>query len=229
MSDEREPIEIERPNIAHPSHHDSEQRTEGAGPSPEPGGTLLEIFIDRDLAVQLVGSDAGKARRMRPHGAMTKGSSDEELADVRIVMEPFLNDEIRRVHEDKTHRPKSFPARATPSQAASLKAFCLRFAASLEMNLEKHPGEDNRHRSQQRLDQARRVIDQVNAALGKSFDDGRTLTQCEREVVEQVLGLGNAIEGLKARALVTAAESSIAPLLELHDAVTRCLRNYGRT
>jgi hypothetical protein len=44
-------------------------------PHPGNGNTLLEITIDRDLAVQLVGSDAGKARRMRPHDAMTKGSS----------------------------------------------------------------------------------------------------------------------------------------------------------
>ncbi len=140
---------------------------------PIPAAPIYEIVIDRDLAVQLVGSDAGKARRMRPHGAMTKGSSDVELADVRAVMEPFLNDEIRRIHEDRTHRPKVFLARATPSQAVSLQSFCLRFAASLEMNLEKHPGDDNRHRSQQRLVQARRVIAQVNAALGVTHDDGR--------------------------------------------------------
>ncbi|WP_143206627.1 hypothetical protein [Singulisphaera sp. GP187] len=55
-------------------------------------------MTDSDQAAQLVGSDAGIARWMRPHGAMTDGSSPEEQADVRALMEPFLNDEIRRVH-----------------------------------------------------------------------------------------------------------------------------------
>ena len=169
-------------------------------PHPGNGNTLLEITIDRDLAVQLVGSDAGEARRMRPHGAMTKGSTDDELADVRAVMEPFLSDEIRRVHEDKTHRPKLFLARANPSQAASLKAFCLRFAASLELNLEKHPGDDNRHRSQQRLDQARRVIAQVNAALGITHDDGRTLERVHKELIAKLAGLSAEIDAIRERA-----------------------------
>ena len=71
-----------------------------------PEETSIPLKIDRDLAVQLVGSDAGKERRMRPHGAMTKGSTDVEMADVLAVMDPFLGDEIRRVHEDRTHRPR---------------------------------------------------------------------------------------------------------------------------
>lgn len=191
-------------------------------PHPGNGNTLLEITIDRDLAVQLVGSDAGRARRMRPHGAMTKGSTDDELADVRAVMEPFLHDEIRRVHEEKTHRPKLFVARATPSQAASLKAFCLRFANSLGLNLEKHPGDDNRHRSKQRLDQARRVISQINGNLGIPQDDGRSLEQCHREAAEKAEGLKAALSDLKAHA-EAGSDKAIAPLLALQEAVRLCL------
>ena len=190
---------------------------------PFPAAPVYEIVIDRDLAVQLVGSDAGKARRMRPHGAMAKIASAEEQADVRAVMEPFLNDEIRRVHEDKKHCPKVHIARATPRQATSLKAFCQRFAAALELNLEKHPGDDNRHRSQQRLDQARRVIAQVNAAMGIPQDDGRTLEQCRREAVAKAEVLDAALTQLKAHADSGDAGAAIAPLVELHVAVRRFL------
>ncbi len=143
------------------------------------------ISIERDLAVQVVGSDAGKARRMRPHGAMTRGSTGDELFAVQAVMRPFLVDEIRRVHEDRTHRPRVFRPRATPSQAAARRAFCQRFAACLELNLEKHPGDDNRHRSRQRLARARRVVARINAALGLSPDDGRTPDQCWRQATTQ--------------------------------------------
>ncbi len=188
----------------------------------------ITIKIERDLAVMLVGSDAGRCDRIRPHSAMTFGSSPSETLNVQTLLEPFLRDEIHRVKVDKTHRPKATTVQASTEQALALKAFCLRYAAFIRDHLDGHPQDDRAHRSRQRLEQAYRVIDQVNTALGKTFDDGRTLAQCEREVFEQVFGLGNAIEDLKARALVTAAESSIAPLLELHEAVIRCLRRYSR-
>jgi hypothetical protein len=187
----------------------------------DPEAAMCEIAIERDLAVQLVGSDAGKARRIRPHGAMTKGSSDEEFADVRVVMEPFMKDEIRRVHEDKTHRPMLFLARATCSQAASLKAYCLRFAASLEMNLEKHPGDDNRHRSQQRLEQARRVIAQVNAGLGIP-QEGPTIERCRREAIVKAESLDAALAALRG-CIGNDDDRAVSPLLELQEAVRRCL------
>jgi len=210
------------PGVYRDNIPDRPARLEGSDAAP------IEIVIDRDLAVQLIGSDAGNARRMRPHGAMTKDSSDEELIDVRAVMEPFLNDEIRRVHEAKTHRLKVFLARATPRQAASLRAFCLRFAAALELNLAKHPGDDNRHRSQQRLDQARRVIAQVNAAEGIPQDDGRTLEQCRRDAVLKAEVLDAALTTLRAHA-DAGTDQTITPLLGLQEAVRRCLALRGRS
>jgi hypothetical protein len=221
MPDEPEVCEIPFTEAVPPSDLGLRSHTPSASTYPAPEAVICEIVIDRDLAVQLVGSDAGKARRMRPHGAMTKGSSDEELADVRSVMEPFLNDEIRRVHEDKTHCPKVHVARATPRQAASLKAFSLRFAASLEMNLEKHPGDDNRHRSQQRLDQSRRVIAQVNAALGISHDDGRTLERAQKELVARLAGISAEIVTLRERATAVGKLESIRPLLHVQDVLVR--------
>jgi hypothetical protein len=181
----------------------------------------IAITIDRDLAVQIVGSDAGKARRMRPHGAMTMSASAEEQADVRAVMEPFLNDEIRRVYEDRTHRPKVHVARATPRQAASLKPFCQRFAADLERSLERHPGDDNRHRSLQRLDQARRVIAQVNAALGIPQEDGRTLEQVHQELIAKLVGFSAEIGKLRERARALGKLETVRPLLDVQDALRR--------
>jgi hypothetical protein len=137
---------------------------------PELPTAPVEICIERDLAVQLIGSDAGKARRMRPHGAMTQGASPVEIADVGALMEPFLRDEIRRVHEDKNHRPKISMVRATPQQALALKSFCQHFATYLVDHLGKNAGDKNAYRSQQRLNQANRVIDQINRGLGLRSD-----------------------------------------------------------
>ena len=134
---------------------------------------------------------------MRPHGAMSVGGSPQELADVQAILDPFLAAEVRRVYEDKTHRPAVFVARATPQQARSLKTFCLRFIAMLERHLSKHPGDDRRHRSQQRLDQARRVIAQVNAALGLPAQDGRTLEQLRSEVIEKARILNAAVGAIR--------------------------------
>jgi len=159
---------------------------------------------------------------------MTKGASVEELADVGAVMDPFLNDEIRRVHEDKKHRPKLFHARATPAQVTSLKAFCVRFAASLEMNLEKHLGDDNRHRSQQRLDQSRRVIAQINTALGISHDDGRTPERCRREAILKAEILSAALTALDEHAEAV-IDPATAALLELKEAIQLCLSQCDRS
>lgn len=223
MPVEQERAEGGRPDVTMGGNCQARSAAREAGVDSGDDHELLEFTIEGDLAVQLVGSDAGRARRMRPHGAMTKGGTDDESAHVRAVMEPFLNDEIRRVFEDKTHRPRLFHARATPSQAAALKAYCLRFAAALELNLEKHPGDDHRHRSQQRLDQARRVVAQVNATLGISQDDGRTLEQCRREAVAKAEVLDAALAQLGAHADRGNAGAAMAPLVELHVAVRRFL------
>ena len=85
---------------------------------------LVELSIPRDLAVQLVGSDAGKARRMRPHGSMTQGAIPQEVAAVERFMKPFLEQEIDRVQNKRTGRPPSHHAgKATIEQAVALKAY----------------------------------------------------------------------------------------------------------
>lgn len=186
----------------------------------------ITIKIERDLAVMLVGSDAGRCGRMKPHSAMTRGASPQETLHIRTLLEPFLQDEIRRVTIDKTHRPRATVVRATPEQALALKAFCLRYAAFIREHLQGHPDDDRAHRSRQRLDQAYRVIDQVNAASGVPFDDGRTLEQCRREIVQRLRDLDTDIQSLKARAEAVSAEPAVAPILALHEAVGRCLSHY---
>ena len=78
----------------------------GAGCTPTPiRDEVVEIHIPRDLAVQLVGSDAGKENRMRPHGAMTKGVAPRETAAVEKFMKPFFDQEIDRVRNKRAGRP----------------------------------------------------------------------------------------------------------------------------
>jgi hypothetical protein len=89
------------------------------------------------------------------------------------------------------------------------------------LNLEKHPGDDNRHRSQQRLDQGRRVIAQVNAALGIPQDDGRTLERVHKELIAKLAGLSAEIDGLRERAAALGKLESVRPLLDIQDALGR--------
>jgi hypothetical protein len=138
-------------------------------------------------------------------------------------MQPFLDDEIRRVASDRTHRPKVSRVSATTGQARALKGFCLRYAAFLRNHLERHPNDDRVHRSRQRLEQAYRVIDQVNAALGTGFDDGRTLRQCEHEAITLIEDLESTISSLETRAKAAGQEESIGPILDLLVAVRACL------
>lgn len=134
---------------------------------------VVEIHIPRDLAVQLVGSDAGKTKRMRPHGAMTKGVAPRETAAVERFMEPFLQQQIQRVENKRAGRPAAhFVARASAEEASALKAFCVRFAESVKQRLVNKGADDRYYRSKQRLEQARAVINQINTALGLRSEDG---------------------------------------------------------
>lgn len=209
-------------NEAPSSPRDASQGIEGLVQPPGGPDTLIEIVIERDLAVQIVGSDAGKAKRMRPHGAMTKGSSPGEQADVKAIMEPFLNDEIRRVHEDRQHRVKSHLARATPSQALSLKAFCLRFTAFLRLHIENHSGSENIARSQQRRNQALRVISQIDAALGCSRTINQEMLEYRRDAIMKARVLDAALDALNAHAK-PGIDPASTPLLELRGALRHCL------
>ena len=149
---------------------------------------ILEISVPRDLAVQIVGSDAGKAKRMRPHRAMTKGAEPSEVAAVEAFMKPFFDHEIDRVHGGG--RPAlNHVGRATVDQALSLKKFCLRFATSLKEHLAKKGDDDRHHRSRQRFNQAWDVINQINRALELPTDDGRSLDEVAQDILNDVRAL----------------------------------------
>jgi hypothetical protein len=137
-------------------------------PPPEQS---ISLSIPRDLSVQIVGSDAGKEKRFRPTGTMTKNVTADQLASVEQLMQPFLDDEIKRFHEDRRHKVKSAEVTATPEQAQVLKKMCVDYA----LHVEKHwirKNQDTRHyRSKHRLDQARKLIGQINQKLGLGEDD----------------------------------------------------------
>ncbi|CAN5605468.1 hypothetical protein BH23PLA1_BH23PLA1_36860 [soil metagenome] len=189
-------------------------------PSEEPPITLK---IERDLAVMLVGSDAGRCMRIKPHSSMTKGTPPEQFANVCTVMDPFFQDEVKRVHHDRTHRPKVSTVRATPRQTLALREFCRRYTAFLQDHLDRHPGDENLSRSQQRLNQANRVIAQVNDVLGLPQDDGRAFEQRRREAISKAEALDTALTALGSCTDNTGMEASILPFLELREAVRRCL------
>jgi hypothetical protein len=154
MHDETDIIEI---LTALANETDGQTPCEKPGVTPpiaQPEETSITLKIERDLAVMLIGSDAGRCERIKPHSAMTFGSSPQETLHVSVLMEPFLRDEIRRVKLDKAHRPRCSEVRTTVPQALALKAFCLRYAAFLRNHLDNHARDDRVHRSRQRLDQA---------------------------------------------------------------------------
>jgi hypothetical protein len=195
---------------------------------PDPVIGLIEIVIERDLAVQVVGSDAGRCRRIKPHSSMTRGASRQEIDDVSLAMSGFLDDEIRRVFQDKAHRPRFCKVILTPQQAMALAAFCRRYASFLRTHIEKHPGDESLSRSQQRRNQALRVISQIDAALGIPEADAISKDQIRSEAIAQAEILNTALAALKnhAEAVIDPANTF---LLELKETVQLCLSQCGRS
>lgn len=183
-----------------------------------PEEALIDLSIERDLAVMLVGSDAGRRERIKPHNAMTRGASAQEEADARVLMTPFLEGEIRRVRGDKAHRSKISGVKATTRQALALKGFRIRYAEFPRSHLENHPNDDRSHRGRQRLARTYRVIDQINTALGTHFDDGQTLGHCRREVIVLTENLASALEALESRARASGADDLIEDFSDLQTA-----------
>lgn len=162
--------------------------------------TTIGITIPRDLAVQIVGSDAGKERRFRPTATMTKGVTDEELAYVELLTRPFLEAEIHRYHEERSERMADLKVQATSQQAYALCKFCTNLATHLQEHWDKKGQDTRHHRSKQRLDQARDVIRQINRGLGIGDDDGRTPEQLRTETTTQLKQLANLVATLIDRA-----------------------------
>ena len=157
-------------------------------------GAAMTISVPRDLAVQIVGPDAGRQSRMKPHGSMTKGATAEEIAAVEVFMKPFLDQEIDRVH-NKTGRPAAnHVGNATVTQAKALRGFCARFAESLKQHLVKKGADDRHYRSKQRMDQAWAVVNQINAALGLPLEDGKSKEEWADDIIGQAIRLQNQLQ-----------------------------------
>jgi hypothetical protein len=211
MDHDEDLFELLDPNSPQRDAGPTEEAATVAAPAAEVRDALIAIEIERDLCVQIVGSDAGKRRRFKPHSSMTKGVSGQEVAAVEAFMEPFLRAEAKRVHEDQSHRPRAHRGEATIDQAKALKAFCLRYAAHLKHHLERHPHDEHLHRSKHRIDQAYRLINQVNSALGLRFDDGRSLQECQRDLVAKMQTLLSELGAFRDRVDVGTAAVAETP------------------
>ena len=168
----------------------------------------ISLTVPRDLAVQIVGSDAGKERRFRPTGTMTKEATDEEVAAVERLMRPFTLSEIRRIHEDRSVRCTSPEAHASREQAQALKNFLLAYAAHLRKHLAKHEGNARYHRSQHRLDQTYAVLRQINGGLGLGDDDGRTIQVLRDDVMTNLQQLDEQLIALVNRAKAVTVDNA---------------------
>jgi len=203
-----------------------------ASPAVPPAGATGDIEVPRDLAVQLIGSDAGKRGRCRPHGAIGNGATAAELDAVQVFMKPFLEDEIKRCTTNPSHRPKVHRGKATVAQAQALKACCLRYAAYLQTRLappRSSTGASSRakvecgdsYRNAQRLAQAEQVIDQINHFLGLDHENtARKHIRTADTIADQMLDLHRELAAWETRAASQAAFDGPA------DAKTAVLRSF---
>jgi len=199
-----------------------------ASSRPAPGEIpSITIRMERELAVMLVGADATRNPGIRPHISMTRGASPEKFADCRAAVAPLFRDGVKRVLEDRTHRPKSFIIRATSGQVLALKVFCHRYADFLQDHLDRYQSEENLHRSRRRFEQAGHVIDEINAALGLIPEHGRALERGRRDAIALAKRLDAAINNLRIRG-EGLEDQTILPLLDLRESVRRCLALCGR-
>lgn len=156
------------------------------GPVQSVSDQSIELSIPRDLAVQIVGSDAGRQRRFRPTRTMTKNVTADQLDSVERLMQSFLEDEIKRFHQDRSHRAKSAEVTASADEANTLKQMLTVYAKHLEQRWQEKNQDARHHRSKQRLDQARDVIRQVNKGLGLGDVDGRSIDQHRRDATRRL-------------------------------------------
>lgn len=136
--------------------------------------TAIELTIQRDLAVQIVGSDAGEERRFRPTATMTRGVAPADLAHVGSLTRPFLEAKVHRFHTNRSERMAELKVTATANEARALLQLCTNYATHLQKHWDQSGHDARHHRSKQRLDQTRAVIQQINRGFGLGDDDGRT-------------------------------------------------------
>lgn len=99
--------------------------------NPDTADTI-DLTIPRDLAVQIVGSNAGKERRFRPTRTMTKYARPDEIDAVEQLMQPFLDSEIHRYHNDRARRMHQLKVTATSHQARALLSMLLDYASHVQ-------------------------------------------------------------------------------------------------
>lgn len=154
----------------------------------------FEIKIQHDLAMQLVGSSAGKTGMICPHRSMTKEATPADIIIITELMEPFLQREIDRVQKGISPAEKGFNVKLITENAKVLKRFCHLFAAHQRKHLEKHPGNDRLHRTRQRMDQAYDVIRQINGWLGLPEEDAELLQVRLTTIMDQLQSLNSNIQ-----------------------------------
>lgn len=181
-SSQASPVAVSSSTIQPPSNAD------------DPDKDLIILQIPHDLCIQLVGSDSGKQRRIRPHGAMLQGASTEEVELAATALQPILNLEIKRVHEGVRYSERLHQLKVNREVAVVLKGFCLRFAADQRQHLDKDPGNERLHRTRQRLTQALNVIRQIDLVLGMPIDH---ILKSEAKA-EAIHSLRQALTSLKA-------------------------------
>jgi hypothetical protein len=195
----------------------------------------ISLSVPRDLSVQIAGSDAGKEKRFRPTATMTKNVTADQVASVEQLMQPFLEDEIKRFHQDRSRKTKSAEVTATPEQAQALKKMCQDYALHLEKRWSRKNQDPRNHRSKQRLDQARKLIGQINQGLGLGDDDGRSFRQQRGEAIDQLERTKDELSVLMCRAQQLIGKGSREDLnaaeirrwSELHDEINSYLQELG--
>ncbi|MEZ6070933.1 MAG: hypothetical protein R3C10_11825 [Pirellulales bacterium] len=193
--------------------------------------TFIQLLIPRDLAVQIVGSDAGRQRRFRPTGTMTKNVTADQLASIERLMQLFLEDEIKRFHENRSHRAKSAEVTASADEAKVLKHMLAGYAKHLEQRWQEKNQDPRHQRSKQRLDQARDVIRQINQGLGLGDVDGRSIDQHRHDAtrrLEDAKQQVNTLADLVNKSARFVAPDDVLPLgldawTDLHDTIENFL------
>lgn len=196
----------------------------------------IGLTVPRDLAVQVVGSDAGKERRFRPTRTMTKEATAEEVAAVERLMQSFTDSEIHRFHEDRSERCTSCQVNATREQAQALKNFLMAYAAHVRKHLARHRGDARYHRSQHRLDQTYEVVRQINQGLGLGDQDGRTIQVLRDDAMTHMHQLSEQLQSLINRAKAVTADNAeeqrdpdeVKTWCDLQDHIDVCLDNRHR-
>lgn len=210
MSTEYRPPEAAKPEAAPPPTAPS------LPGNAAPAGDLIPLDLPHDLAIQVIGSDAGKEKRIRPHGAMLRGASAEEIETVKAALQPIQELEIKRVHEGCHYSSRLHHLQVSRAAALAIKGFCLRFVENQRQHLNKDPGNDRLYRTRQRLNQALDVIRQIDLALGVPVDP---LLQTEAKA-DALRRLGEILPSLKSLqdqadsqdSMATRLASLIAPI-----------------